>query len=73
MTSPTRHSALPSPHPEHNSVGAGLPAIAVPYAGQVCISVQRMFVHESVWDEFMGKFTAGVAALKVGDPLDPMT
>jgi len=40
---------------------------AYAYAGQVCISVQRMFVHESVWDEFMGKFVAGVAGLKVGD------
>ena len=46
---------------------------AYAYAGQVCISVQRMFVHESVWDEFMAKFVAGVAALKVGDPLDPTT
>jgi len=46
---------------------------AYAYAGQVCISVQRMFVHESVWDEFMGKFVAGVAGLKVGDPLDPTT
>jgi acyl-CoA reductase-like NAD-dependent aldehyde dehydrogenase len=46
---------------------------AYAYAGQVCISVQRMFVHEAVWDEFMEKFLAGVAGLKVGDPLDPTT
>jgi len=46
---------------------------AFAYAGQVCISVQRMFIHEDVWDEFMGKFVAGAAALKVGDPLDPAT
>jgi acyl-CoA reductase-like NAD-dependent aldehyde dehydrogenase len=43
------------------------------YAGQVCISVQRAFIHEDVWDDFMGKFTAGAAALKMGDPLDPTT
>ena len=43
------------------------------YSGQVCISVQRMFVHEDVWDVFMDKFLAGVAALKVGDPADPTT
>ena len=43
------------------------------YAGQVCISVQRAFIHEDVWDEFMDKFAAGAAALKVGDPLDPTT
>jgi acyl-CoA reductase-like NAD-dependent aldehyde dehydrogenase len=46
---------------------------AYAYAGQVCISVQRMFVHESIWDAFMDKFLAGVGALKVGDPLDPTT
>ncbi len=43
------------------------------YAGQVCISVQRLFVHADVWDAFMDRFLAGVAALKVGDPLDPTT
>jgi acyl-CoA reductase-like NAD-dependent aldehyde dehydrogenase len=46
---------------------------AYAYAGQVCISVQRMFVHEAIWDAFMDKFLAGVDALKVGDPLDPTT
>jgi glyceraldehyde-3-phosphate dehydrogenase (NADP+) len=43
------------------------------YAGQVCISVQRMFVHEDVWDEFMERFVVGARAIKVGDPLDPET
>jgi acyl-CoA reductase-like NAD-dependent aldehyde dehydrogenase len=43
------------------------------YSGQVCISVQRMFVHEDIWDAFMEKFLAGVEALKVGDPADPAT
>ena len=43
------------------------------YAGQVCISVQRMFVHEAIWDTFLDKFLAGVKSLKVGDPLDTTT
>jgi len=46
---------------------------AFAYAGQVCISVQRMFVHEDIWDAFMAKFVDGARALKVGDPLDPQT
>ncbi len=46
---------------------------AFAYAGQVCISVQRAFIHEDVWDEFMSKFVEGARALKVGDPLDPTT
>jgi acyl-CoA reductase-like NAD-dependent aldehyde dehydrogenase len=43
------------------------------YAGQVCISVQRMFVHEDVWDPFMTKLVEGARVLKLGDPLDPQT
>jgi glyceraldehyde-3-phosphate dehydrogenase (NADP+) len=43
------------------------------YAGQVCISVQRMYVHEAIWDTFMARFVEGVRALKVGDPLDTTT
>src|SRR3954468_24016394 len=46
---------------------------AFTYAGQVCISVQRAFIHEDVWDEFLGRFVAGAKSLKVGDPLDPTT
>jgi len=43
------------------------------YAGQVCISVQRAFIHEDVWDDFLGRFVEGAKALKLGDPLDPTT
>jgi glyceraldehyde-3-phosphate dehydrogenase (NADP+) len=46
---------------------------AFAYAGQVCISVQRMFVHADIWDTFMPKLIEGARALKVGDPLDPQT
>src|SRR5436190_4500010 len=46
---------------------------AFAYAGQVCISVQRLFVHEEIWDAFMAKFIDGARALKLGDPLDPQT
>src|SRR6266542_953640 len=46
---------------------------AFSYAGQVCISVQRLFVHEDVRQAFMGKLVEGARALKVGDPLDAST
>ncbi len=46
---------------------------AYAYAGQVCISVQRMFVHEAIWDTFMDRFVEGVRGLKLGEPLDPTT
>jgi acyl-CoA reductase-like NAD-dependent aldehyde dehydrogenase len=42
-------------------------------SGQSCISVQRIYVHRSRFDEFLEIFTEQVVALKVGDPLDPST
>jgi acyl-CoA reductase-like NAD-dependent aldehyde dehydrogenase len=43
------------------------------YAGQSCISVQRVFVHERVYAEFARQLVERVGALVVGDPLDPAT
>ncbi len=43
---------------------------AFAYAGQVCISVQRVFVHESVYDEFKTKLVAETGKIVLGDPLD---
>jgi acyl-CoA reductase-like NAD-dependent aldehyde dehydrogenase len=43
------------------------------YAGQSCISVQRIFVHESAYTKFMDELVPGVQALKCGDPLDETT
>jgi acyl-CoA reductase-like NAD-dependent aldehyde dehydrogenase len=43
------------------------------YSGQTCISVQRVFVHEKVYDAFAEELVRRVEALKVGDPLDEET
>jgi glyceraldehyde-3-phosphate dehydrogenase (NADP+) len=43
------------------------------YAGQSCISVQRIFVHSSVMDGFLAAFLPRVHKLKMGDPLDEAT
>jgi glyceraldehyde-3-phosphate dehydrogenase (NADP+) len=43
------------------------------YSGQTCISVQRVFVHRAVYDEFAADLVRRVEALKVGDPLDEAT
>src|SRR5918996_1651114 len=43
------------------------------YAGQVCISVQRIYVVRAIYDEFERRFTDAVRAVRVGDPLDPDT
>lgn len=46
---------------------------AFSFAGQVCISLQRVYVHEEVCDEFVEKFVAQTKSLKLGNPLDPGT
>jgi acyl-CoA reductase-like NAD-dependent aldehyde dehydrogenase len=43
------------------------------YAGQSCISVQRVYVQAQVFDDFAARLVSRVEALKVGDPLDPST
>ncbi len=42
-------------------------------AGQSCIAAKRFIVHDDVYDEFSAAFVAGMAALKVGDPMDEST
>jgi glyceraldehyde-3-phosphate dehydrogenase (NADP+) len=43
------------------------------YAGQSCISVQRVYVHEAVFDPFASALVDRLRGMKVGDPLDPAT
>jgi glyceraldehyde-3-phosphate dehydrogenase (NADP+) len=43
------------------------------YAGQSCISTQRIFVHDSVFTPFLDAFIPRVRQLKVGDVLDEKT
>lgn len=43
------------------------------HAGQVCVSVQRIFVHQDQFDPFVERFAARVARLRVGDPVLPAT
>ncbi len=43
------------------------------YAGQSCISVQRVYMHADIYESFLDQFIPRVKALKVGDPLDEAT
>ena len=43
------------------------------YAGQVCISVQRIYIQERTYEDFAARFVEKVKALKTGDPLDAET
>ena len=46
---------------------------AFKFAGQLCVSIQRLLLHEAIAEEFLDRFTARAAALRMGDPLDPAT
>src|SRR3954469_19112496 len=46
---------------------------AFSHAGQSCISIQRVLLHEEVADPYIERLVAKVESLKVGDPLDPET
>ena len=57
-------------------VGAAAAALAqhgFSFAGQSCISVQRIYVQEQVYDDFLAQFLPKVEALKLGDPADEET
>jgi acyl-CoA reductase-like NAD-dependent aldehyde dehydrogenase len=55
------------------AAAAKLAANAFSFAGQSCISVQRIYVERPVWDRFVGAFVPKVEALEVGDPADDDT
>jgi acyl-CoA reductase-like NAD-dependent aldehyde dehydrogenase len=55
------------------AAAAKLAANAFSFAGQSCISVQRIYVERPVWDRFVAAFVPKVEALEVGDPADDDT
>ncbi len=59
--------------PDLGAVARRLAVGAYSYAGQVCIKVQRILVHQPVYRRFCDEFVAASAALACGDPLDPKT
>jgi acyl-CoA reductase-like NAD-dependent aldehyde dehydrogenase len=56
-----------------DDTAARLAAHAFSFAGQSCISVQRIYVERSAYDTFLGLFLPRVEALVVGDPADEST
>ena len=62
------HSDADLPHAAHRCVAGGFS-----YAGQTCISVQRILVHRPVFDQFTALLLQGVRNLKIGDPMQETT
>jgi acyl-CoA reductase-like NAD-dependent aldehyde dehydrogenase len=42
-------------------------------SGQSCCGVERIYVHEAVWQAFLDRFVEAASAYRLGDPLDPET
>lgn len=61
------------PDADLERAAATLAASAFGFAGQSCISVQRIIVHESVADEYGDLLISAARAKQVGDPLDEHT
>ena len=43
------------------------------HQGQICMSANRIILHENIYDEFVEKYVNKVSSLKYGDPKDPET
>ena len=61
------------PDADLEDVATRLAANAFSFAGQSCISVQRVYVQRAVYDELVSRFVPKVEALVVGDPADEET
>jgi len=55
------------------AAAAAMAAHAFSFAGQSCISVQRIYIERPAYDRFVGEFLPKVEALKLGDPADEET
>ncbi|MEC3885633.1 aldehyde dehydrogenase family protein [Halobacillus litoralis] len=46
---------------------------AFAFSGQVCISAQRIYVHQNIYERFLSAFIEKTEALKIGDPMNEDT
>lgn len=56
--------------PDVKTAAAGIADGAFYNNGQSCCSVERIYVHKDIYDEFCHHFTAEVASWKTGNPLE---
>lgn len=56
-----------------NQVASSVAKAAFYHAGQVCVSAQRVYVHNQIMDDFTAKLRNITSTLRVGDPLNEQT
>jgi acyl-CoA reductase-like NAD-dependent aldehyde dehydrogenase len=65
--------AFPDADPEQVAASAVAGMNFVRSSGQSCGSTSRLLLHESIADDVVGRVLARMAAIRIGDPLDPAT
>ncbi|MHC0035696.1 aldehyde dehydrogenase family protein [Pseudoneobacillus sp. C159] len=61
---------------ENTDIDSMIPRVitgAFSFQGQVCISIQRIYVHQSLYEPFVDAFVKGTKKLVIGDPLEEDT
>ena len=61
------------PDADHDLALSDLMTAKFMYSGQTCTAPKRIFIHRSIYAEFLERFLAKVRVLVVGDPRDPRT
>jgi acyl-CoA reductase-like NAD-dependent aldehyde dehydrogenase len=61
------------PDSDWRTAAAKIKVAGYSFAGQSCISTQRVYVHSSIHDEFVAALVEHVRSIVVGDPADPAT
>jgi acyl-CoA reductase-like NAD-dependent aldehyde dehydrogenase len=61
------------PDSDWMSAAAKIKGAGYSFAGQSCISTQRIYVHESIHDQFLAELVTQVSSIVVGDPADSTT
>jgi succinate-semialdehyde dehydrogenase/glutarate-semialdehyde dehydrogenase len=63
-----KHPAIVYPDADLNRVADGITWGAFANSGQICASVERLYVHDSIHDELVGRLVERATALRQGDP-----
>ena len=64
-----KNPAIVSSNADLTTAAEGIASAAFGFSGQKCSACSRVYVHESVKEEFISKLLERVRAMKIGDPL----
>ena len=67
------NAAVVTPSADLDLTLRGVAFAAMGTAGQRCTTLRRLFVHESIYEAFVGRLKSAYASVRIGDPRDPDT